>query len=188
MIVPEWSDKFSVHNEKIDEHHKKLFEIASRAEKLVYKQAGADEIKAILTELFEYMRYHFKAEEAYMEQIGYADLPRHKEIHRSIIEQMINLTQNMKYDFKKQLSIIVQDWLAEHIMREDMKIEKWRAEHESDWGGGNNTVATEEAMYFYKCNCRPKFRVLATINQKIQGGQKFHCKKCGAQVTFVEQK
>lgn len=30
-MLPAWSKEISVHNEKIDEQHKKLFEIAGRA-------------------------------------------------------------------------------------------------------------------------------------------------------------
>ncbi len=179
----EWSDAYSIHNDHLDEQHRKLFVIAKRAEDLIRKQADANEIKEILFALFDYMKFHFADEEAYMEQIGYPELRQHQEIHRSIVERMTVLIQNIRYDFKQKLAIIVRDWLVEHIMQEDMKIEHW---HQSVKNQPPLVYDKQKTIeYFYRCNCRERFRVLETVHQRIQQGQKYHCKKCNAPISFL---
>ncbi len=46
----------------IDIQHQKLFELASKVESAVYKFAKREELKEILTELFNYMKEHFSNE------------------------------------------------------------------------------------------------------------------------------
>ena len=70
-MLPSWSKELSIHNDAIDEQHKKLFEIARRAYALTNKKATKEEIITILRELLNYTQEHFKDEEAYMESIYY---------------------------------------------------------------------------------------------------------------------
>ena len=131
MFIPEWDDQYSVHNGHIDKQHQQLFKLAKQAAILIHKQVDSNEIKAILMELFDYMKFHFRDEEAYMEKIGYPNLSAHIEIHKDMIERVTDLIQNIKYDFKQKLAIIARDWLVEHIMKEDMKIERWYEEYKN---------------------------------------------------------
>lgn len=193
MFIPEWDDQYSVHNKHIDKQHQKLFDIAKRAAILIHKQVDSNEIKTILMELFDYMKFHFRDEEAYMEQIHYPHLADHREIHKEMIERVTDLIQNIKYDFKQKLAIITRDWLVEHIMKEDMKIEQWYEEYKNSQtleGGNEDGSAKEEINieigHFYKCDCRESFRVLETVHKKILGGQSYHCKKCNAKIEFVK--
>lgn len=185
MSLPEWSEEFSIHNEMIDMQHKKLFQIAHKAGLLIYKQVDVGEIRKILAELFDYMKEHFHDEEAYMEQIKYPDIERHKKLHKEIIANMCDLIQNIKYDFKQKLAIITEQWLITHILKEDMRIEQYRAENEQRI---QDLLNSQEVVHVYKCKCKDSFNVLNTIHEKIQNGQKFHCKKCGATIEFIVDK
>ncbi|OEV90398.1 chemotaxis protein [Campylobacter jejuni] len=77
-MLPKWDDSYSVHNAKIDEQHKKLFELAGKVEYLIDKPVYKDEIKNLLAEFFNYMKDHFYEEERYMELIKYPDIETHK--------------------------------------------------------------------------------------------------------------
>lgn len=55
-----------------------------------------DELKEILTELFNYMKDHFSNEEDYMQEISYPYLNEHKIMHKNIIHDMSHLIQNIK--------------------------------------------------------------------------------------------
>ena len=185
MAIPKWDDEYSIHNDIIDKQHKKLFEIAERAGTLISKQVDSKEIKKILTELFEYMKVHFRDEEQYMDSIGYPGLARQKELHKAIIADMTDLIQNIKYDFKQKLAIITEQWLIEHILKEDMLIEKYRAEHEKEISTHAQSGNEKVVSHIYTCGCNREFRVLDTIHKKIQNGQVFHCKKCGQPIRFM---
>ncbi|ECQ6819939.1 TPA: hemerythrin family non-heme iron protein, partial [Campylobacter jejuni] len=58
-----WNEKYSIHDTMIDIQHQKLFELASKVESAVYKFVKREELKEILTELFNYMKEHFDNEE-----------------------------------------------------------------------------------------------------------------------------
>ncbi|EDA5033099.1 bacteriohemerythrin, partial [Campylobacter jejuni] len=127
-MLPKWDKTFSVHNAKIDEQHKKLFELAGKVEYLIDKPVYKDEIKNLLAEFFNYMKDHFYEEERYMELIKYPDIETHKKIHKHIIQSMIELIKNIKStnDLKEKLYLAVKKWLLEHILYEDMKVEQYR--------------------------------------------------------------
>lgn len=127
-MLPKWSNEYSVHNFMIDEQHKKLFEIANIADNMIGRQTDALEIKKVLIALFEYMKTHFKDEEAYMRSINFPGYESHALKHRNIIGEMTLLVKNMKHDFKQQLAIITEQWLLRHILQDDMMIGEYQQE------------------------------------------------------------
>lgn len=50
MMFPKWDDNYSVHNAKIDEQHKKLFELAGKVEFMFDRPVYKDDIKALLAD------------------------------------------------------------------------------------------------------------------------------------------
>ncbi|EOG4058435.1 bacteriohemerythrin [Campylobacter jejuni] len=123
-----WNEKYSIHDTMIDIQHQKLFELAGKVESAVYKFVKREELKEILTELFNYMKEHFNNEEQYMQEIHYPYLNEHKIMHKNIIHDMSYLIQNIKTtnDLKEKLYTIMSEWLLEHILYQDMKVEQYR--------------------------------------------------------------
>lgn len=74
------------------------------------------------------MEHHFKEEEAYMQSIEYPYLEQHHQFHQSIIDGMTKILREKKTMEELQISMkfITQKWLVEHILENDLKIEKWR--------------------------------------------------------------
>ncbi|HEF1558835.1 TPA: bacteriohemerythrin, partial [Campylobacter jejuni] len=187
-MLPKWDKTFSVHNAKIDEQHKKLFELAGKVEYLIDKPVYKDEIKNLLAEFFNYMKDHFYEEERYMELIKYPDIETHKKIHKHIIQSMIELIKNIKStnDLKEKLYLAVKKWLLEHILYEDMKVEQYRRSSlasEDDKEVSFEEEGDEElenAVYLYICKCSGAIHdVPFGIHEKIKlQGKKFKCKKC----------
>ncbi|HFP7705629.1 TPA: bacteriohemerythrin [Campylobacter jejuni] len=196
-MLPKWDKTFSVHNAKIDEQHKKLFELAGKVEYLFDKPVYKDDVKALLAEFFNYMKDHFNDEEKYMKLIGYPDLEEHKRIHKEIIQSMIDLIKNIKStnDLKEKLYLAVKKWLLEHILYEDMKVEQYRRSSlasEDDKEVSFEEEGDEElenAVYLYICKCSGAIHdVPFGIHQKIQlKGVKFKCKKCKEAIQFYKK-
>ncbi|MDO4674185.1 bacteriohemerythrin [Campylobacter sp.] len=194
-MLPRWDNSFSVHNSKIDEQHKKLFELAAKVEMVSDKPVSKGEVKDLLAEFFNYMKDHFNDEEKYMQLIGYPDFETHRKIHKEIIQTMINLIKGIKStnDLKEKLYLIAKKWLLEHILYEDMKVEEWRSSALASDDGSD--VSFEEAgvdgaekpqFYLYTCDCQGKYHdVPFGIHQKIElQGVKFTCKKCKQAIKF----
>lgn len=185
-MVPSWSDSYSIKNERIDKQHKKLFDLAKQAFILLERNVSREEIKQILAGFFDYMKVHFRDEEEYMASINYPDLNTHKEIHSFIVQKMTNLikqTRNIN-DLKENLVVIAKEWLLQHILQEDMKIEIYRRKAALE-----NTLVElkEDKKYYYICNCEDKVHTIsAKIHQKIQQGSKFKCKICNEPILFYD--
>ena len=172
-MLPEWSDKFSVHHEIIDQQHQKLFELAHKAYRIANSHATRNEVKGIIAEFFEYMKTHFKDEEQYMQIIGYPRLEEHKRLHRSLVTSMANAVKNIHSanEIKDKILIITKDWLLTHILQEDMLIEKYRKE---------NTKDSQEQFYIYTCGCPGREHKL-TESMHIfvkNAARKVRCKEC----------
>ncbi|ELN6224932.1 bacteriohemerythrin [Campylobacter jejuni] len=197
-MLPKWDKTFSVHNAKIDEQHKKLFELAGKVEYLIDKPVYKDEIKNLLAEFFNYMKDHFYEEERYMELIKYPDIETHKKIHKEIIQSMIDLIKNIKStnDLKEKLYTVSKKWLLEHILYEDMKVEQYRRSSLASEDDGEVSFEEvkeekddENAVYLYTCECVGQMHdVPFGIHQKIQlKGVKFKCKKCKEAIQFYKK-
>ncbi|MBS4313095.1 bacteriohemerythrin [Campylobacter vulpis] len=194
-MLPKWDESFSVHNAKIDKQHKKLFELAAKVEMVSDKAVSKNDVKDLLAEFFNYMKDHFNDEEKYMHLINYPELEAHRKIHKEIIQTMINLIKDIKStnDLKEKLYIVAKKWLLEHILYEDMKVQKWRSAGISDDGGGEVSFelsededTDKEQIYLYICDCGGKIHdVPYTIHQKMElQGKKFICKNCKQAIRF----
>ncbi|PAF44058.1 hypothetical protein BJI48_04430 [Helicobacter sp. 11S02596-1] len=160
----------------IDTQHKKLFELAQKSYLMVNHSVTKEEIKAVLKEFFEYMREHFNDEEEYMKSIGYPDLEAHKKLHRQIILSFSESIQviHSANDLKEKIGIIAKEWLLQHILKEDMKIQRYCKERiflENQTGSN---------QYDYVCSCPGKIHhVPLEIHQKIQKqNARFICRVC----------
>ncbi len=197
-LIPTWNEKYSIHDTMIDIQHQKLFELADKVESAVYKFVKREELKEILTELFNYMKEHFNNEEQYMQEIHYPYLNEHKIMHKNIIRDMSYLIQNIKTtnDLKEKLYTIMSEWLLEHILYEDMKVEQYRRSSLASEDDGEVSFEEvkeekddENAVYLYTCECVGQMHdVPFGIHQKIQlKGVKFKCKKCKEAIQFYKK-
>ncbi|GKU25241.1 bacteriohemerythrin [Clostridium folliculivorans] len=121
-----WKPEFELGMEKIDNEHKKLFEIANKGYELLKNDFYVDKydrIMEIIVELRDYAQFHFSAEEEYLASIGYKKLFTHKIEHDSFIQKVSNVNLN---DVDSNQDKYVQDlldfiviWIKEHIMEKD---------------------------------------------------------------------
>lgn len=124
----EWSERFSLNHELLDAQHQELFELANAAQRLNPNNANKAELGRLFKEFYDYMGKHFKEEEAYMQSIDYPLYEKHKKFHESIIEGMTKILKEKKgvVELQKSIQMIAKKWLAEHILENDLQIEKWR--------------------------------------------------------------
>lgn len=125
-----WKNIYSVNNMRIDQEHKQLFDIAKEAFVTVNDKDRTKKIKTILGDLYEYMKTHFEDEEAYMEEIKYPYLAEHKKIHKKIISDLNDFVKSAPKIapelFEKELALIIDLTLVQHIIQEDRKIITWQ--------------------------------------------------------------
>ena len=124
-----WKDIYSVEDKKIDAEHKKLFDIAEEAFTEVEPEQRTAKIKEVLTDLYSYMKTHFKHEELFMQEMKYPFLEEHKALHFNIIEKINTFVKQLptmdESLFEKELAKIIDIALVHHIIQEDRKIISW---------------------------------------------------------------
>lgn len=124
----EWKKEYETNVEKIDEQHKKLFEIGNRLYELIKNDLVIDKydrIMDIIAELKNYTVFHFQFEENYMVEIGYKKFLSHKVQHDDFIKKFNDI------DFKKidhsqdkymlDLMSFIYEWIDGHILGTDMQ-------------------------------------------------------------------
>ncbi len=124
MPLFRWYKKYSVNNEELDNHHKKLFDIFNRMYDKCLHANTADCRCEIIDELIAYAGYHFKAEEQYMADTGYKDIDRHILLHRDYLREVMEMQKardKHDYDLTKKLIEFLYQLLLRHVLEEDMK-------------------------------------------------------------------
>ncbi|AJC85022.1 bacteriohemerythrin [Campylobacter peloridis] len=190
-MLPEWEQKYSINNEKIDHQHKRLFELAAKVEEMSDKPIYKIELKKLIADFFNYIKIHFHEEEAYMKELNYPYLNQHKLMHQKITKSMIYLIQEIKTtnDLKEKLYIVVNSWLIEHILQHDMMIEHWRKSQEKKDEKDLSVEKQKPAVFFYHCNCeKKKHKVPYDIHLKIQYTKvNFKCKECNCNLKYIKE-
>lgn len=124
-----WSKDFSIKNIQLDKQHELIFEIAEIANDLALKIQDNDvqhknDLKQILTKLFQYVKIHFKDEEKFMESIDFPLIEEHRKSHQILLKKTKELLEHsndiVKMSF--ELSTLTKDWILDHFANEDLWI------------------------------------------------------------------
>ena len=120
----EWSDKFSVRISVIDEEHKKIIGILSKA--IYAKEHGANpkELREVLREMTNDSLKHFKTEEAYMKEFDCTEYQGRREEHRGFFTETIAYHDKViegDCQIANEIIEYLKWWLVNHIQITDKK-------------------------------------------------------------------
>ena len=124
MSLFTWKDSYSVHVAELDSHHKTLFGIVNRLYETCMDTETPNCLDPIINELAAYVELHFSAEERYMAETGYRELPGHVLMHRAFARRIEQLRQNSSrndLELTKELIVFLGGWLLHHVLEEDKR-------------------------------------------------------------------
>jgi len=124
MELFKWHKTYSVNNEELDNHHKKLCNILNNLYENCMGTELSKSLDSIAEELVSYSNYHFSAEEQHMRDIGYRDIDRQINEHREFTQRALQLQHVVnKNDLEhtKELIVFLGSWILHHVMEEDKK-------------------------------------------------------------------
>ena len=119
-----WEKKYSVNNDDLDNHHKRLFVIFNNLYNSCLAKDHRVTLRSILEELDSYTHYHFEAEEKHMKSIKYNDIDKHISEHNYFTDRIHNLMHNKDVNeslVSKETVLYLWKWLIDHVMTEDKK-------------------------------------------------------------------
>ena len=134
----EFTEDCMIHIEKIDEEHKKLFQLINEASELVNKTDSVLSLALkVIDELKDYANTHFANEEAYMESINDPELPLQKKEHAAFKTKIneFKIDDSSEAAAKESLNELIKylvRWLYHHILSSDMMIGKLEAKEDED--------------------------------------------------------
>ncbi|WP_160676825.1 bacteriohemerythrin [Clostridium sp. C8-1-8] len=117
--------------DKIDNEHRKLFEIADKCHHIVNGDFYEDkykEIQSVINELKYYTKFHFSEEEKFMESIKHKQIFTHKLQHDYFIEKIESIDINEVKDNQDKYIADILDfiviWIKQHILHKDKQYVK----------------------------------------------------------------
>lgn len=124
MELVSWKAEYSVGVEEIDSQHRKLIGMIRRLQQSILNDLTSPVVRTTLISLVEYTRVHFRDEEALWTRMHYHKLDEHKQKHRRLVREIMEILKNLKAG--KELSAIdlitfLRHWLIDHIVAEDRK-------------------------------------------------------------------
>lgn len=124
MALFRWDNKYSVHNDELDNHHKVLFDILNRLYARCFEVKEDITLDSIIEELTSYTNYHFSTEEQYMRGKEYSDTDRHIIAHNVFKDRILQLKKDIDLEnitVTKELIVYLGNWLLNHVLVEDKK-------------------------------------------------------------------
>lgn len=124
MALVTWDPSFSVKVARCDEDHKKLFSLINTLHEAMLAGKGSEKIKQVVSELSNYTKFHFSAEEALLEKTKYGALAAHKMQHQEFVKKVEDFQKDVaagKTANSASVLNFMKDWLTRHIKQTDQK-------------------------------------------------------------------
>ncbi|CAK8718428.1 Hemerythrin [Candidatus Electrothrix laxa] len=124
MSLIKWNDSFSVNVVRIDQEHKKLFEMINELTDAMKAGHGKDVLGDILNGLISYTASHFQLEENYFQQVKYPHAVEHKKEHVAFVQKVTDFKREFdagRATVSVNLLQFLSKWLQTHIKGTDQK-------------------------------------------------------------------
>jgi hemerythrin-like metal-binding domain len=123
-IKIEWTDDLSTGVPEMDEQHKQLIALLNEFYTAVERGEREEGIRRLFDGVDRYTVFHFSAEEAFMEQIGYPELASHRETHAIYRREYLAAMERHEAGDRKAVRDLVAflfSWLYTHIQKTDKR-------------------------------------------------------------------
>lgn len=132
----EWSEKYSVNEEKMDKQHQWLFELFNQIIVYLNKDLDPDEspeddnrfLLELIGELEDYTRIHFSEEESLMKSLNFLNYDDHILEHRKFEQKVRELKKHQIDGVDKKVGtdafLFLRNWLSDHILIKDGEYKK----------------------------------------------------------------
>lgn len=130
----EWSDAYSVGIQKLDDDHRELLDLVSRAMECIIARDPPKRVARRIDDIVSRTRRHFAEEEWLMERTSYPNLGPHRYEHQALLEQIAKaLADHARETISAvDLCTALGRWLLDHIAQSDKPL----AEHLNKAGAG----------------------------------------------------
>jgi len=125
MIQVVWDKSFEIGIEKIDNQHKKLFEIINKLSASVELGEGEHVYNTLYRDLADYLIEHFGTEEMLMDKWHYPEAESHIAAHNGFVDKVKDFQKKAESGVEtvnKEILQYLLDWLIKHIKAVDLEM------------------------------------------------------------------
>jgi hemerythrin len=131
MALIAWDDSLTVNVREIDSQHKMLLTLVNQLHEATKFGRGSDILGEVFSEVVEYTKYHFAAEERLMRENGFPEYLLHKALHEDLRVRLTELQREFDGGERAAVGIgtiqFLRDWLVNHISARDRAIGQYMA-------------------------------------------------------------
>lgn len=136
-----FDDAFITGVDEIDDQHRNLINLTNEAAQAFAGNPPPNQVRQLVQELLSYAIYHFRTEEALMQQYGYREADdsaaeSHIRCHRDFAARVVSVQEALqRREFVDSAALVeyLADWITHHILGTDQDlaafIQQRRAEH-----------------------------------------------------------
>jgi len=121
-----WEKQLMTGVKEIDVEHLTLIETVDELYEAMQSGKGKEEVKGVMNFLQNYVRIHFKHEEALQVEYNYPALEAHKIMHKEFVKEVAKLALLIEEDTSTtnamKVTYFCMEWLKQHIGVEDRKL------------------------------------------------------------------
>ncbi len=113
----EWTEAFAVGNEELDQEHRKLLDLVATFLNAFDEEKAEIILNAILDELLEFARDHFKREERLLRKFDRAGFIAQKDINDELSKEL-GMLRDTYADGKlgsKDIAPFLKEWILRHL-------------------------------------------------------------------------
>ncbi|MDR2500393.1 MAG: bacteriohemerythrin [Treponema sp.] len=123
-VFVEWDERYNTGIPLIDEQHKDLLDLTNKLYEacLAGDTAANETFKSAIRSVYDYIKYHFSAEEKLLEKVRYPELASHKKEHEVLVKHVLENVQMYEGGKKFIPNAFVRtmrEWILTHIAVND---------------------------------------------------------------------
>ena len=117
-----WKEEYNTGIKKIDSQHKRFVDLINKLHSALSAGKEQETLYSLLSELLDYTKRHFEAEEKIMANLGFVELEGHRAHHQDLIDQItiiIDPYLDGKFHVNNMFMVFLKSWYSNHIFYGD---------------------------------------------------------------------
>jgi hemerythrin-like metal-binding protein len=135
----QWKKSLELNNDLIDTQHRIEVFLCRKLDIAIKSRRPDQIVRWQMRELRLFTEFHFISEENFMNEIGYPGARVHAMIHTDLLMQLDMMLAKIAHhrEFPEDMLYFLNKWLAQHIVKEDLKIVSYHGGTERKPIGGH---------------------------------------------------
>lgn len=164
MPLFQWNPLFETGNQRIDDQHRKLFELTNRLAHAVQNGENLPTLAVLVAELRDYAATHFCDEEQLMRcsALTHREIERHACVHASFIEKVDEVAARTDLSDEEATGAFLElliTWLVTHILKLDRRVARALVARVAEPAEDN--VSAEQVLVAALMETEKRFRMLS---------------------------